>query len=158
MSDLMNVVKFGVGGIVIGATTAFVTDMVYQQVMAQVAPSVGTRLGSIGFAATQVVLAGSLSAVMVYGGDQVLSSIAGGSIDPLFHVIYYQTAVMTMGTAAVAMRSVSSIWVNLLSGISAPPTPKPQQQQQEGDMSDDNYRRTSLPCGKKGCGSGPLFA
>ena len=108
-----NAVKYGLAGIVVGTTTGFLTDTVYSKVAGYT--SWGNE-GNVSKSAVSLIVAGTLSAGFMFGGDMVLESAMDVGKDPLFRIMFYQSCFLSQNTVKVAIGGVRS----LLGGIGLP--------------------------------------
>lgn len=137
-TEALQVVKIGVAGIAIGSAVSWGGDMVFSrgiQATGLANPVTMNNLGTIGAAGVQLALAGGFGALVLYGGDQIMQQVSGGS-DPLFHVLFYNTCYQQSGTIALAARAVRQLldmtFASLTtssSGTAAVPPPQMDQKQ-----------------------------
>lgn len=120
-TEALQVVKIGVAGIAIGSAVSWGGDMVFSrgiQATGLANPVTMNNLGTIGAAGVQLALAGGFGALVLYGGDQIMQQVSGGS-DPLFHVLFYNTCYQQSGTIALAARAVRQLLDMTFASITA---------------------------------------
>jgi hypothetical protein len=127
MTESMDAVKSGVVGIVIGAGTAFVTDVIFGQVNKALAGTVNPG-GNMARSVFAVVAGGGFAALMIYQGDRVLQQI--GLRDPMAGILYYNVAIITSSTAMGAAKGMRTALSSALNGLdgSTPPSKPPMPQ------------------------------
>lgn len=121
MTETMDAVKSGVVGIVVGAGTAFLTDVIFGQVNKALAGSVNAG-GNMARSVFAVVAGGGFAALMIYQGDRVVQQI--GLRDPMAGILYYNVAIITSSTAMGAAKGMRTALSSVLSGLEGS-TPKP---------------------------------
>jgi hypothetical protein len=110
-------IKFGLAGLVAGASTAWVTDRAWNYLSPYI--SSGSR-GAVTQSALSAVAAGALASVMIYGGDKALEMVMDMGPDPLFRQTYYQAAFLGSSTARSAVSSVQIVLGTLITPPAAP--------------------------------------
>lgn len=123
-TEALQVVKIGVAGIAIGSAVSWGGDMIFSrgiQATGLANPVTMNNLGTIGAAGVQLALAGGFGALVLYGGDQIMQQVSGGS-DPLFHVLFYNTCYQQSGTIALAARAVRQLLDMTFVSLTTPPT------------------------------------
>lgn len=112
--------KFGLAGLAAGASTAWVTDRVWNY-LGPMIPTAGH--GVVTHAALVAVAAGSLTSLMIFAGDRALETMIDMTNDPLYRTTYYQAVFLGSSTARSALSNVQVVLGTLLtppsSGIPA---------------------------------------
>lgn len=154
MDQIPRVLSFAAGGIVIGALSSSVSDRVGAAIRKAVMPNGQvTPAGAIGRIAFDVVVIGGSAAIVIYAGDQVLSSLIGGD-DPLFRLFYYQIAFNTSQSTYLGARGIQSYVNNMMSGPARTPD-KPQGPPPAARVPVPQKGPITMPSSRKGgCNSG----
>jgi hypothetical protein len=116
-----NAVKYGLAGLVVGTATGSVTDMIYSKIGGYIAWS---GEGNVSKSAVSVIVAGSVAAAFMFGGDMLLESAFDVAQDPLFRVMFYQSAFISQSTVKVAITGVRSLIGGVVSGAGGNTSPK----------------------------------
>lgn len=150
-----NAVKYGLAGIAVGTATGVVTDMVFRQIGNMVQWS---GEGNTSKLAVHAILAGTVSSVMLYGGSMVLENMMDVSKDPLYLIIYYNTAVMSQNTIRQAISGVRQFLPNPMGSPQSPSqlTPKPVApgpvMNPPGGVPPPPHEKTMTPCAMRNKG------
>lgn len=107
-----NAIKYGLAGIVVGTATGAATDLVYSKIAGYASWS---GEGNVSKSAVSVIVAGSIAAGFMFGGDRVLEATFDVANDPLFRILFYQSAFLSQNTVKVAIGGVRT----LISGVAA---------------------------------------
>lgn len=112
MDEFLTAAKFAVTGVLVGAATATVTDLVSQAVMKAVAlPGTSTdKAGQLGRQAFSVVLSAALGAGGMLAGDKVMNKLVVSTDDPLFRVFYFNTAFLSSATVMGSVRGARTLF------------------------------------------------
>lgn len=134
-------VKFGLAGLVAGATTAWATDRAWVYLSPYLAPG---GHAPVTHSALVAVTSGAVVSLMIYAGDVGLESVIDMGSDPLFRTTYYQAAFIGSSTARTAISSVHHVLGSLLSAKAAAPPSTP-----------GGSKPAPTPKGPLGWGEGP---
>lgn len=107
-----NAIKYGLAGIVVGTATGAATDLVYSKIAGYASWS---GEGNVSKSAVNVIVAGSIAAGFMFGGDMFLEASFDIGKDPLFRILFYQSAFLSQNTVKVAVGGVRT----LMNGVAA---------------------------------------
>lgn len=138
----VSVLKHAFVGSVVGEATAMVAQRVSTAVTSALAPSFPG--GPIGSMVARGVIAGSVTALCVLGGDSVLSMLITDN-DPLFRMFFYQVVFHSSPAYGIADATRALIGLGMRSVPSAAPRPHTHT---PGEKCDD-CTKTGKSCG--GC-------
>jgi len=119
MEGAGNAIRYGLAGIAVGTATGFVTDKVYQMLLA---PNLQVS-GNVSRAALTAVAAGSLASLMMFAGAQALEMVVDVGNDPLFMSTYYQSAFFSQSTARISISSLQQVMSSLMPQSAPKPPP-----------------------------------
>jgi len=123
MGTYVDAARFAVTGLLVGATVAAGTDLVFDYALGSLVPgatSDTTVAGQYGRGAFAVVAAGTVLAGGLLVGESVLDMLNAGVQDPLFRAIYYTTAIAGSTTS----QNASGMVRGLLMRVTKPVTQK----------------------------------
>ncbi len=107
-----NAIKYGLAGVAVGTATGVATDFFFRQIGNVVQWS---GEGNTAKMVVHSILAGTVSSVMLYGGSMLLETVADVSNDPLYLIVYYNTALMSQNTIRQAVSGMRHLLPNPIS-------------------------------------------
>ena len=127
-AELINVARYALTGVVVGAAAAAVVDYVGNAVLSSLTPSDPSANGTTGRAIMGLTAGVLIAGAGLYAGDKVLSMMNGAE-DPLgrvfFSVTAFTTSAVAMGSARRARTLMSNVFPNTMSLVAtqkvAPP-------------------------------------